>query len=65
MARGLADVTGRCVRRLDDLVDDLVGVGQSREQHLVGAGGDGHAAVEEGVEQPGVGGLVGGREPTS
>ena len=42
-----------------DAVDDLVGVGQAREQHLVGAGGQGHAAIEHGVEEGGVAGRVG------
>ena len=40
-------------------VDHLVGVGQAREQHLVGAGGEGHAAVEHGVEEGGVARRVG------
>ena len=39
---------------LDDLVDDGVGVGQAREHDLVGAGGQGHAPVEQRVEEAGV-----------
>src|SRR6188472_99994 len=47
------------VGRLGDGVEHGVVVGQAGEQHLVGTGGHGHAAVEQGVEEPGVGGLVG------
>ena len=46
-------------RRLGDLLEHVVGVGEPDEQRLVGTGRHRHALGEHGVEERGVAGLVG------